>query len=240
MPRERKRDSNVPTTEGASDRQVQEFLNKVAATPAVRRPGEVGRLIFAMDATASREPTWDQASHIQAEMFQETAALGGLHIQLAYYRGFGEFDASEWYADSQKLLRRMTGVRCLAGRTQIAKVLKHARKEAKQHKVNALVFVGDCMEEDVDALGQLAGELGLLGVPCFMFHEGHEALARRAFEQIAQLSGGACCRFDANSPQQLRDLLSAVAVFAAGGRKALADYSKARGGMVKQLTYQMK
>lgn len=230
----------VPSPAPGGDKQVQDFLDKIARTPAIRRPDEVGRLIFAMDATASREPTWDRASQIQGEMFAETAALGGLRIQLAYYRGFGEFEATGWYGESKPLLERMTSVMCRAGRTQIAKVLKHARKEAQARRVNALVFVGDCMEEDIDALGQLAGELGLLGVPCFMFHEGGEPIARRAFEQIASLSGGACCRFDANSPQQLRDLLKAVAVFAAGGRKALADYSRKRGGVVKQLTHQVK
>lgn len=230
----------VPSNTTASDQQVQAFLEQVAKTPTVRKPGEVGRLIFAMDATASREPTWDRASQIQAEMFSETKSLGGLQVQLAYYRGFGEFEASAWYSDADALLKRMTGVMCRAGQTQIAKILRHARKEAQARKVNALVFVGDCMEEDIDQLGQIAGELGLLGVPCFMFHEGNEPVARRAFEQIASLSGGACCRFDANSPQQLRYLLKAVAVFAAGGRKALADFSRKQGGMAKQLTYQMK
>ena len=219
---------------------VDDFLRKVAATPAVR-PGEGrGRLIFAMDATASREPTWDRASHIQAEMFSETAALGGLDIQLVYYRGFGECKASPWVHTPQALLRHMTGVFCLAGQTQIAKILKHALKETERKQVAALVFVGDCVEEDIDRLGHLAGKMGLLGVPCFMFHEGHEPLARSAFQQIARLSGGAYCPFDANSAQQLRDLLSAVAVFAAGGRKALADYSQRKGGVTKQLTHQVK
>ncbi len=230
----------VPTTGGSNESDIQDFLNKVASTPNVRRPDEVGRLIFAMDATASREPQWDSAMHVQAEMFQETAALGGLQIQLVYYRGFGECKASAWYGDSEALLRRMTGVHCLAGRTQIAKVLRHARDEAKKGRVNALVFVGDSMEEDIDRLGEIAGELGLLGVPCFLFHEGDDPTARRAFEQVAKLSGGACCRFDANSAQQLRELLAAVAVFAAGGRRALSDYSQKRGGMVKQLTHRMK
>jgi len=239
MPRQ-KRQQSVPSTRTSPEGDVQAFVQQVRQTPTVRKPGEVGRLIFAIDATASREPTWDQATHLQAEMFQETKTLGGLQIQLAYYRGFGEFEATEWYVDADKLTRRMTGVSCLAGRTQIAKVLRHARDEAKRQKVNAVVFVGDCMEEDVDELGQLAGELGLLGVPCFLFHEGRDPVARRAFEQIAKLTGGACCSFDSGAAQQLRELLSAVAVFAAGGRRALADYSARRGGMVKLLAHQMK
>jgi hypothetical protein len=231
-------DRKLPTKSNQSE--VDTFLEKVAAAPAVRPAGERGRLIFAMDATARREPTWDQACHIQAQMFRETAALGGLEIQLAYYRGFGEFKAEPWAASADKLLRTMTGVRCLAGHTQIAKVLKHAIAETKQKKVDALVFVGDCLEEDIDQLGQSAGELGLLGVPCFLFHEGRDEVAARAFQQIARLSGGAFCRFDAGSPKQLRDLLSAVAVYAAGGRKALADFSAQHGGVAARLTHQVK
>jgi len=231
-------EKKVPSATSGAD--VAAFLEKVARTPVVRAAGQCGRLIFAMDATASREPTWDQASHIQAEMFSETAALGGLEIQLVYYRGFGECRASPWVSNTGDLLRRMTAVRCLAGHTQIGKVLKHAAKECKARKVAALVFVGDCVEEDVDRLGHLAGELGLLGVPCFMFHEGGDPVARNVFQQIARLSGGAFCPFDANSAQQLRDLLAAVAVYAAGGRKALADYSARTGGIVRQLTHQVK
>jgi hypothetical protein len=173
-------------------------------------------------------------------MFRETAALGGLEIQLAYYRGFGEFKAEPWAASADKLLRTMTGVRCLAGHTQIAKVLRHAISETKKKKVDAMVFVGDCLEEDIDRLGQLAGELGLLGVPGFLFHEGRDQVAAGAFQQIARLTGGAFCRFDASSPKQLRDLLSAVAVYAAGGRKALADFSARHGGVAARLTHQVK
>jgi hypothetical protein len=231
-------DDKLPTQ--SSKTEVETFLQKVAAAPSLRAPGQGGRLIFAMDATASREPTWDRASHIQAEMFQETTALGGLEIQLVYYRGFGECRATPWIRDAGEMLRRMTRVTCLAGHTQIRKVLKQAIKERKQGKVDALVFVGDALEEDIDELGHLAGQLGLLGLPCFMFHEGRDPVAGKAFRQIARLSGGAYCPFDASSPQQLRDLLSAVAVYAAGGRQALADYSSKRGGVVKQLTHQIK
>ncbi len=215
------------------------FLRKVAATAPTTRPGERGRLIFAMDATASRGPTWDRACHIQGEMFQETSALGGLEIQLVYYRGFGECKASPWLTRSDELLRRMTSVFCLGGRTQIEKVLTRALAETKAKRVNALVFVGDCMEEDIDRLCHLAGQLGVLGVPAFIFHEGEDPIARQAFEQIARLSNGACCRFDTSSAQQLRDLLGAVAVFAAGGRKALADYGRKKGGVALQITHQV-
>ncbi|MFQ5936692.1 MAG: VWA domain-containing protein [Acidiferrobacterales bacterium] len=222
----------------SSQAEVAEFLRKVAATPAPSSAAR-GRLIFAMDATASREPTWDSACHIQGQMFEETAALGGLDIQLCYYRGFNEFGASPWLSSSRDLLGRMTAVSCLGGQTQVEKVLKHAIAETKKKKVNALIFVGDCMEEDVDSLCQFAGELGLLGVPAFVFHEGYEPIAERAFKQIARLTRGAYCHFDATSAQQLRDLLSAVAVYAAGGRRALEHFSQRRGGVTLQLTHQI-
>jgi hypothetical protein len=134
----------------------------------------------------------------------------------------------------------MTGVRCLAGKTQIARVLKNAIVEAKRGRVGALVFVGDAMEENIDTLGELAGRLGLLGVRAFIFHEGRDATAGRAFQHFAKLTGGACCRFDASSAKQLRELLAAVAVYAAGGRAALEDYGRKKGGEVLRLTHQVR
>ncbi|HZF32960.1 MAG TPA: VWA domain-containing protein [Candidatus Angelobacter sp.] len=224
----------------ATGSEVDAFLRQLAATPAARpAPGERGRLLFALDATASRQPTWDRACHIQGEMFRETAALGGLDVQLAFYRGFGEFEASAWFDRADDLLKKMTAVACLGGRTQIGKVLKHALAESKRRKINAVVFVGDSMEEDVDALCHKAGELGLLGVPIFIFHEGRDRKAVGAFRQIARLTQGACCPFDANSAQQLRELLSAVAVYAAGGRLALEDYSRRTGGATLLLARQV-
>ena len=227
----------------SSDGDVDAFLAQVASTP--RRPsagspnGPRGRLIFAMDATASREPTWDRAADIQAAMFQETHDLGGLEVQLCWYRGFHELHTSPWCTSADELLPRMTRVYCAAGLTQIGRVLAHAKAEAGRGAVNALVFVGDCVEEDHDALAGLAGELGLLGVPAFVFQEGREPGAERVFRDIARLSGGAWCPFDHKSPQVLKDLLSAVAVFAAGGRPALKDFGQRRGGAVLQLTQQL-
>lgn len=220
--------------------EVDAFLQKVAATPAVKAAGSKGRLIFALDATASREPTWDQACHIQAEMFTEASALGGLEIQMVYFRGFGEFHAAPWYSTSGDLVGAMTRVTCLGGHTQIGKVLRHAIAETRRKRVNALVYVGDCMEEQVDELCQMAGQLGMLGVPAFVFQEGREPVAMRAFQQIAKLTDGAYCSFDASSAQTLRDLLRAVAAFAAGGRKALQDFSRKAGGDVKLIAQQIR
>lgn len=224
----------------SSEGEVADFLRKVQATPARQpRTGERGRLLFALDATASRQPTWDQACRIQGEMFRETSGLGGLEIQLAYYRGFGEFKATGWMTDEAALLRAMTGVFCLAGETQIRKLLRHAVKEAGKQPINALVFVGDCVEEDVDTLGAVAGELGILGVPAFLFHEGHDTIAEFVFKQIARLTNGAYCRFDAGSAKTLAQLLGAVAVYAAGGHRALSDLARRQGGAVLKIAHQV-
>ncbi len=223
----------------SSKSEVDAFIGKIRSTPVVKAGGDRGRLIFAMDATASREPTWDRACQIQGEMFRETATLGGLELQLCYYRGYGEFEASPWLSSADALLKRMTSVSCRGGFTQIEKVLRQAIRETKRKKVHAVVFVGDCMEEKVDRLCHLAGELGLLGVPVFVFHEGSEPGAQRAFRQIAGLTNGAYCSFDASSAAQLRDLLSAVAVYAAGGRAALQDFSRKSSELVRRLTHQL-
>lgn len=217
---------------------VNAFLAKVAATPK-REGGGQGRLLFVMDATASREPTWDRAAQLQGEMFLATKDLGGLEVQLAFFRGFGEFKVSKWTNDTAELLRLMTSVMCYAGQTQLSKVLGHAVNETKSKPVNAVVFVGDAFEEDIDAVGHRAGELGLLGAPVFMFQEGNDPLAEFAFKQIAKLSGGAYCRFDGSSADTLRKLLSAVAVFAAGGRRALENHAKKAGGEVLRIANQM-
>ncbi len=220
--------------------EVAAFIDNISKAPAVRLPGGRGRLMFAMDATASREPTWDSACHIQGEMFSETDKLGGLEVQLVFYRGFGECKTSKWIDNSATLVKHMTAVRCLGGRTQIGKVLSHAIKESGKKKIDALVFVGDSIEEDVDKLCRDAGELGLLGVQMFIFHEGDDPVARMGFQQMAKLTNGACCRFDSASAHQLRELLSAVAVYAAGGRAALEDYGKRAGAQVEQIASQVK
>lgn len=238
MPAERP--GQLPEQDVSSRSEVDAFLARVRTMPAPDGEGRRGRLIFALDATASRKPTWDRACHIQAEMFHETAALGGLDVQLVFYRGFRECKSSRWHSDPAALGRVMTGVACLGGQTQIGKVLNHARAETGKQRVHAVIFVGDAFEEDIDAVCHTAGELGVLGVPVFLFHEGGHPIAADAFRQIARLTHGAYCPFDAGSADRLKDLLAAVAVYAAGGRKALADYGARRGEAVRLLTSQLR
>lgn len=221
----------------SSKSDIASFLEKVeSAGPAdAHRNG----LIFAMDATLSRQHTWDMALKTQSQMFDAVGETGHLDVQLVYFRGFGECRASRWVRDTKSLRDLMTAIDCRGGQTQIAKVLSHARKECGKTsgpKVRALVYVGDAMEEDPDHLSHKAGELGVLGIPAFMFQEGGDPLTETTFREISRLSGGAYMRFGAGSAAQLAQLLKAVAKYAAGGRKALSssNTSEARK-MLEQL-----
>lgn len=222
---------------------VSDFLDKARALSAVAPPSGAaqGRLIFAMDATASREASWDRAIDIQSEMFNAVGGLGTLDIQLVYFRGFRECKASGWCRDASILRDRMTAVSCRAGRTQIGRVLNHVLKQSDKHRINAVVYVGDCMEEKLDDLADLAGRMGLAGIRAFVFQDGHDARAQKAFQEIARLSGGAYAKLDGDAAKRLRDLLGAVAAFAVGGFTALEDYgAKHASDDIRLLTRQLR
>jgi hypothetical protein len=203
---------------------VARFLDEVRKIP-VSPGGPRGRLMFALDATMSRQPTWDRAQAVQAEMFDEAGRLGGLEISLVYFRGFNECRASKWVNNAATLRDLMTRIDCRGGRTQIQRVLSRAVDETRRQRVQALVYVGDAMEEDIDLLCATAGELGVLGVKAFLFQEGHDPTAERAFKEIARLTGGAHVRFQSGSAKELSELLRAVAAYAAGGTPALKALS---------------
>lgn len=225
----------------SSNNDVKNFLSKVASMPPAKASGSGdARLVFALDATASRQSTWDTASQLQAEMFVSAQSLGGLNLQLCYFRGFGEFFYSDWQSNGDELLRTMTGIHCQAGATQLQRLLKHAIAENGRKKLRGVVFIGDAMEENLDRLADLAGKLGLLNVPLFMFQERGDPVARQAFQEMCRLSGGAYSQFDSASADQLRELLKAVAIYAAGGLKALQNFSNSAGRDVKLLEQQLK
>lgn len=224
--------------ERSSREEIDAFLATAARVPALAQVR--GRLIFAIDATMSRQPTWDRAAEIQTGMFDVAQSIGGLAVQLVYFRGRGEFEASAWTTTPSALAARMNGIACRSGFTQLRRVLDHAAHEAKRTRVGALVYVGDCFEEHAPGIARAAAALALRGVPAFMFHEGDDPTAAATFREVARLTKGVYARFDAGAAAQLRDLLRAAAVYAAGGGIALRDYGDRVGGEVLRLARRMR
>lgn len=207
------------TRQGDQRSAVAAFLAEARAIGAPAAAAR-GRLVFALDATLSRQPTWDIACDLQAAMFEAVGA-GGLGVQLVYYRGAGEARASRWVSRAAELKRLMTRITCHGGRTQIGRVLEHAEAAGRERPLAALVFIGDAMEENPDLLADAAARLALRGTRAFLFQEGADRAAARTFAEIARLTRGAHLPFDDGSAAGLADLLGSVAAFAGGGLVAL-------------------
>jgi len=206
---------NLPTSH---TRRVAEFLQKQHTAR--------GRIAFVIDCTASREPCWDTASQLQAEMLSEAAKLGGLEMMVIYFRGMDEVGASNSTSDAHELRQFMGRIRCEGGYTKYARAFERVRQEHQRTPITAVIAIGDMLEEEPHTLYDAV--VGL-GVPLFAFQEGsnfelREALGlREAFQELARLTKGAYYAFDTNSVGQLRKLLQAVARYAVGDLTALAD-----------------
>jgi hypothetical protein len=195
-------------------------------SPALPR----GRLLFALDATASREPTWAVARQVTAHMFRAAAPVGKLDVSLVYYRGDSECKASRWCQSGEELVRLMDKITCESGITQIGRVLDHALRETEKAAVGALVFIGDAMEEELEPLAALAGKLGNAQCPIFAFQEGRDARVRAAFRLLALKSGGEYFEFNpatSHAVEQLAEQLGAVARLAVGDIAALESIDAA-------------
>jgi hypothetical protein len=200
-------------------------LRKLTTATTAATPSALGRLIFALDATASREPTWNMACEIQGAMFTNAAGKG-LQVQLMFYRA-DECKSAPFVSSSESLYTLMKKITCQSGATQIERVLHHAARTP----CRALVFIGDAMEEEPETLYVEAKKLGSLGIPAFMFHERErdeqesdddddddepDEVVERTYRQIARLSGGVYAPFNAKSAAKLGELLGVVAQYATG------------------------
>src|SRR5260370_10121465 len=214
-----KENDSAPLAQKPVSTEVAAFVEAAHKAPAL--VADRGRLIFALDATMSRQPTWDLAQSLQARMFQVAAGFGGVDVQVVYFRGFNECRAAGFVSGGRGLGDLMAKISVRGGAPQIGRVLSHARDEERRAKVGALVFIGDAMEEKIDRLLAKAGELAICGVKAFMFHEGDDPEAAVAFREIARLTGGAYGAFDATAAHPLEALLRAAPAYAAGGRAAL-------------------
>ena len=207
---------------------VELFLEK-AAKVQQSESNKAGKIIFALDATASRQAVWDMATSIQGSMFREVDSIGSLEVKLLYYSGISECRVSKWISNSAKLETLMEKVKCKAGRTQICRVLDYVNSISSHDRINALIFVGDSVEESHNSLTNSAAKLGLLGIPLYVFHEGYDIQARNTFKTIARLTKGACFSFDSSTPRTLSMLLRGVASFIVGGSKSLDCFAKENG-----------
>jgi hypothetical protein len=220
--------ANVPTT--SSPTKIDLFLDKLAAKNA-----SSGRLIFGLDATASREEMWSRAIELQSGMFDAVSQVGGLEIQLVFYHGT-TCHSSQWMTNAKALEQSMRKIQCIGGFTQIKKILDHACRAHDRAPLSTLVFVGDAAEEPIDSLCASANALGSRGVRALMFLEGNSDEAEKAFRAIVKATNGAFARFSPESAKELGDLLRAAAAYAAGGLKALeSGKSKEAVKLLQQL-----
>jgi hypothetical protein len=214
--------SNTATT---GKRDAKAMLEQYMSTRKQVGTGN-GRMLFALDATASRQACWNTACRLQAEMFRQAGA--GLSVSLAYFRGMDEFRATNWVTSGEALVRPMLKLEVKTGLTQIRRVLLHALRLHAENPIAAVTYVGDAFEENIDELSGLASELGARKLPAFMFLEGEPGAdddVEDAFRLIAERSGGAFFWFGIDSPQavaQFSDTLNAVAKLAVGDASAVA------------------
>ncbi len=215
---------SITPSKSDTSRDISTFLKKGKAISAIRK--KQPRLLFGIDATASRQPTWDLACRTQVELFSAAHQIANISVQLCFYRGFGEFTTSNWLTSHLELKNFMKGVGCEGGQTQIVRLLKHALAEHKKLPIKALLFIGDACEENPNILFDLAGQCRLLHLPIFIFQEGHQRHASKVFHRLASLSGGVHTQFDQSSASVLSSLLGALARYVAGGEKALQNSAK--------------
>lgn len=229
-------DKNLPVK-----REKSEFLAKVrqakavSATPkketlakAIANP-QRPRLVFSMDATASREGSWNIAKEITGAMFE--AVPDELDVALVYHGGGRLQEMTPFSSNAKTFLDKVHSVRCRAGRTALNAILA---KAVEVSRLKALIYVGDCFEESPQEAMDLAQQLKLKGVRCFLFHDESSAgsgydveTARRVFQEIARITGGAVLPFDENAPDLVKALLEAIAIYAAQGMKALESKIRA-------------
>jgi hypothetical protein len=143
--------TNLPTSHA---KQVADFLKK-------QRPQ--GRIAFVIDATGSRVPTWELACQLQSEMLSETAKLGSVELLVIYFRGMDEVGASNWTRDACELQHFMGRIHCEGGYTKYRRAFERVRQEHQRQPINAVVAIGDMLEEEPHTLYDAV--VGL-GVPC--------------------------------------------------------------------------
>jgi hypothetical protein len=200
-------------------------------TGAPSRP----RLVFAVDATASREPAWTAARQVTDALVK--ALPGELDVALAVHGGSRVHTFTAFTNDARTLRDLAAGVECHAGLTRLLPILAAS---LKRQAVRVVIYIGDVFEESLPQGRQLADQMGALGIKLIVLHDTADRGARRdaeVFWDLAKRTGGCVLPFDASASGRLRDILSAVAVYAVGGEKLLRERQHALPGAVALLEH---
>jgi hypothetical protein len=193
------------------------------------------RLIFAVDATASREPAWAAARLVTDALFK--ALPGELDVALAVHGGSRVRIFTDFTNNPAALRDQAAGVVCQAGMTRLLPILEGS---VKRTGIRVVVYIGDVFEESVTHGRRLADTMGQRGTKLIVLHDTADPAARRdaeIFWDLAKRTNGCVLPFDANASGRLRDLLSAVAVYAVGGEKLLRERQHALPGAVALLQH---
>jgi hypothetical protein len=199
----------------------------VPPAPATETPTRP-RLIFGVDATASREPAWAAARSVTDALVR--ALPGELDVALAVHGGSRLHTFTPFTSNPATLRDRAAGLGCIAGYTRMLPILDRAMTEPG---VRVVVYIGDVFEESLSKARRLADTMGLKSIRLFVLHDTADWTARRdgdLFADLARRTGGCVLPFDANAPDRLRDLLGAVAVYAVGGERLLHERRSALPG----------
>ncbi len=213
-------------------------LEQVRVNTPPPPPETIARLVLLLDLTGSRRASLTNARTATAAMLETIKAIGAIAVKLIYYRGFSECEAGRWEDDPAEVSRVMQELSCNTGNTQIGRALRFVLGE--EEHLAGCVFIGDHCEDNFDELTQLAAKLGQRRIPVFVFHEcGDDDIrsieARPVFQRLAELSGGVYCEFRPDSASTVRELLTGVGAYSAGGVEALKQVPTPQTQAAQQL-----
>jgi hypothetical protein len=179
------------------------------------------KLVFAFDATASRDSAWRTSTALTDALL--AALPGQLDVALAVHGGGKLHTFTRFERDASKLRERAAGVRCEAGRSCLLDILVRA---LEVDGVGTVLYVGDVFEESHRRARKLAASLAARQIRLIILHDAphpsQDDDGADIFAEMTSLTGGCVLPFDASALPRLRDLLSAVAVLAVGGTPLLA------------------
>lgn len=178
------------------------------------------RLVFALDATGSRQVTWETCAVPLTDALLTALPGHQLDVALAWYGG-GRVTFTGFTSHLGTLRDRAAGVRPKAGRTQFLEILTRCVLQTEGVKVVCLV--ADTFEESPPLALKLADALKARGTRLLILHDSASQTFGGAeiFAQMAERTGGAVLPFDASALPRMKDLVGAIGVLAVGGTPML-------------------